>query len=879
LRNLVLAIALTGVCFAQTDTERLGALQQETVKLYREGKYAEALPLAQSAVELAQKTVGADHPETATSLNNLAFLYESQGQYAKAEPLFLRAQAILEKALGADHPDTASSLNNLATLYRSQRQYGKAEPLYVRALAIREKVLGADHPDTATSLNNLASLYHSEGHYAKAEPLYMRALAIRKKALGADHPSTATSLNDLASLYESQRQYAKAEPLYVRALAIREKALGADHPTTSSSLNNLALCYTLQGQYAKAEPLYVRALAISEKALGADHPDTDASLNNLAALYKLQGQYAKAEPLYVRALAIIEKALGADHPFTATSLNNLAALYASQGQYEKAEPLYVRALAIREKALGAEHPTTSMSQANLAVNYLDRGANDQAQKVLEKGWPEQLKYLERSLQYGRESFRRKAVDDAKAQLSLLIAVQKDNHKIRELGLKAILATKARVFEETEAALQSLRPRLEPDLQKKLDELTAVRAERNLRAARTTAANPDRQKELAEREELLVAELTEKSLEFREQNPPPDLTVLRERLGPAALVELVIYDEFFAPRREGTHRGPPRYGAYVLTVSGGVQWHDLGPAGDIDRLVRRFRAAINLPDNQAVSGAAAREIDRLTLEPIRKSLPGVKEFYVAADGLLRLIPLAALRDAAGVNLIENFKIHTLLTGRDLLRGAPLHSAQPPWVGGLEEFGKRGAGMFFRPIPGAAAEALEVAKVMKPKPQLLSPEQMTKSFLMDKMNGPRILHLATHGYYRGAEGGLALRDANVSEANILTHSDAAKLKLFGTQLAVLSACETGLGEVSFADGITGLQRSLTLAGARSQILTLWPVSDGKTKELMVSFYRNLFEKGMTKSEALRQAQLEMARQGVDEYYWAPFVLYGDGGPLGQ
>jgi CHAT domain-containing protein len=139
--------------------------------------------------------------------------------------------------------------------------------------------------------------------------------------------------------------------------------------------------------------------------------------------------------------------------------------------------------------------------------------------------------------------------------------------------------------------------------------------------------------------------------------------------------------------------------------------------------------------------------------------------------------------------------------------------------------------------------------------------------------------THHYYQEAHGGLALKDANLSDANVLTDSDVAKLKLFGTQLVVLSACSTGQGEVSFADGITGLQRALTLAGARSQILTLWPVNDSKTKELMVSFYRNLFEKGMTKAEALRQAQLAMAKNGVDEYYWAPFVLYGDGGPLGQ
>ena len=215
---------------------------------------------------------------------------------------------------------------------------------------------------------------------------------------------------------------------------------------------------------------------------------------------------------------------------------------------------------------------------------------------------------------------------------------------------------------------------------------------------------------------------------------------------------------------------------------------------------------------------------------------------------------------------------------MVRGAPLASAQPPWVGGLGEFGKTDGRPTFPPLPGALVEAKAVAGVI-PKPQMLSPDQMTKSFLLENVNGPRILHLATHGYYLAAHGGLALKDANLSEANVLTDSDVAKLKLFGTQLVVLSACSTGQGEASFADGITGLQRSLTLAGARSQILTLWPVDDAKTKELMVLFYRNLFERGMTKAEALRQAQLALEKNGVDEYYWAPFVLYGDGGPLGK
>jgi len=332
---LLASLALLAPAMAD-DRQDLAALNKRVVSLYGQGKYAEAIPLAERAVKLAEATYGPDHPSTATSLDNLAVLYDTQGRYAEAEPLLRRALAIREKALGPDHPDTALSLNNLAALYRAQGRYAEAEPLYRRALAIREKALGPDHPYTATSLNSLAELYSAQGRYAEAEPLYRRALAIREKALGPDHPDTATSLNNLAWLYDAQGRYAEAEPLYRRALAIREKALGPDHPHTATSLNNLAELYRAQGRYAEAEPLLRRALAIYEKALGPDHPDTATSLNNLAFLYQTQGRYAEAEPLYRRALAIREKALGPDHPLTALSLINLAVNHRARAQWPEA---------------------------------------------------------------------------------------------------------------------------------------------------------------------------------------------------------------------------------------------------------------------------------------------------------------------------------------------------------------------------------------------------------------------------------------------------------------------------------------------------------------------------------------------------------------
>jgi tetratricopeptide (TPR) repeat protein len=285
--------------------------------------------------------------EAALLLGRSGFYLGARARYREAEPLCQRALAIWEKVLGPEHPNVATSLNNLAGLYQAQGQYAMAESLYRRALGIFERT---QHPNMAMSLNDLAMLYDSQGQYAKSEPLYKQALAILGNTLGPEHPYLATSLNNLAMLYDSQGQYAKAEPLYQRALAIKEKGLGPEHPDAATTLDGLAVLYQNQGQYAKAEPLYQRALAIKEKALGPEHPDVATSLNNLAMLYDNQGQHAKAEPLYERALAIWEKALGPEHPNVATCLENYASLLRTVDRSEESQPLEARARAIRAKS-------------------------------------------------------------------------------------------------------------------------------------------------------------------------------------------------------------------------------------------------------------------------------------------------------------------------------------------------------------------------------------------------------------------------------------------------------------------------------------------------------------------------------------------------
>ncbi|MGB8899012.1 MAG: tetratricopeptide repeat protein [Methylocella sp.] len=341
------------------------------------GRYSSAAQWWREALEAVEAELGPEHPDTATSLNNLAYLLLNQGDFAGPQPLFERALAIREKVLGPEHPDTATSFNSLAGLLEAQGDLTGARPLYERALAIREKVLGPEDPDTATSLNNLALLLQVQGDLAGARPLLECALAICENLLGPEHPDTAISLDSLARLLQAQGDLAGARPLHERALAIFEKALGPEHPHTATSLNNLANLLRAQGDLAGARPLNERALAIKEKVLGPEHPDTATTLNNLACLLRDTGHPQEAEPLFHRAIAIGEKVLGPDHPGVATGYSNLACLLRDAGRENESESLFLRAIAIGEKALGPDHPLTQRYQSHYA-RLLLAGRPDQA---------------------------------------------------------------------------------------------------------------------------------------------------------------------------------------------------------------------------------------------------------------------------------------------------------------------------------------------------------------------------------------------------------------------------------------------------------------------------------------------------------------------
>ena len=340
-----LALALTAGDSIPSGAESRAADLLLFVGQYRQhalAAYAESRSFFERALAINEKVPGPEHPETATSLANLALLLKAQGDLAGARPLAERALTIKEKVRGPEHPETAANLANLAALLRDQGDLAGARPLAERALTIKEKVLGPEHPDTAMSLNNLAVVLEAQGDLAGSRPLKERALAIREKVLGREHPDTATSLNNLAFLLQAQGDLAAARPLLERALTIDEKVLGPEHPDTAIDLSNLARLLNGIGQAREAEPLARRAVAIGEKALGSSHALTERFRSNHARVLLDSGRPSEALCAAERALAAHEATGGPHHNWTKDSARVTADALDALGRAEKAKELRAR---------------------------------------------------------------------------------------------------------------------------------------------------------------------------------------------------------------------------------------------------------------------------------------------------------------------------------------------------------------------------------------------------------------------------------------------------------------------------------------------------------------------------------------------------------
>jgi CHAT domain-containing protein/Tfp pilus assembly protein PilF len=831
-------------------------------------------------------------------------------------------------------------LTNLAALYTTQSNYTAAEPLFQRALRIRETALGSDHPEVGITLNNLAHLYQDQGNYPAAEPLFQRALQIFETALGPEHPYVATVVSALAELYRVQGNYDAAEPLYARSLQISETGLGPNHPSVANSLNNLALLHYGRSSYDEAESLFLRALQIRETTLGPNHPSVATTLNNLAILYDTQGNYVAAAPLAQRALQIRESILGPNHPDVATSLSSLALLFRAQGDYASALPLVQRTLQIREAALGADHPEVAVSLGNLAILQQTLGNSEAALQALTRSLNIQERHLDLNLaslnDAQRQAYGTTLINANNHVISLNLQALPDSPDAKRLAFTTLLRRKGRILDAGSDNLQALRQNLTPAEQANLDALLDLRQQLASLVFNPPQGSPAEYQAEIERLETeanhLESQLARSSAAFRAETQPVDPATLQAQLPTdGVLVEYVRYRPYYGNR---AFRSADRYAVYLLLPNGHIEVVDLGEAEVIDAAVKDF-ATLMRDRRTRFPNADARALAIQILDPIQPYLSGRKHLLISPDSQLNRIPFEALQNANGNYLVEQYQISYLNTGRDLLKlNVNEPSREPALIVANPDYANRsgspllalGEGLGVRaarrsvelnqlqvgPLPGTAAEA-EALQALLPNATVLTEAEATENALKQAQS-PEILHLATHGFFLenvarpevesrrlggvagaqsisvGAENpllrsGLAFAGFNTrssgDEDGVLTALEVSGLNLLGTQLVVLSACETGLGDIANGEGVYGLRRAFALAGAETQTISLWSVDDDVTQLMMTRYYQNLLEGGMGRAEAMRQVQLELIesghRYGRHPFYWAAFITTGDWRPL--
>ncbi len=353
------------------------------LSLLKLGEAKPALVLFEKALAKRQALLGADHPHTLASRNNLASAYLKDGQVKKAVPFL---EALLEKCqatLPANHPTILTCMNNLATAYCGDGQVKKAIPLLEAALEKHQATHGANHPDTLRSMNNLAGAYLTNGQVKKAIPLLEAALEKSQATHGADHPDTLLSMNNLAAAYGKSGHERKAIPLLEAALEKSQVSLGAGHPLTLACMTNLATGYQKDGQVRKATPLLEAALDKSQVSLGASHPDTLMITIYLGEAYREDRQVKQSIPLLEAALKKCKATLGAGHPTTLHCIAVLALAYQADGQAKKAIPLLEAALEKSQTTRGVSHPDTLACMNNLGEAYREDGRVKKAIPLLE----------------------------------------------------------------------------------------------------------------------------------------------------------------------------------------------------------------------------------------------------------------------------------------------------------------------------------------------------------------------------------------------------------------------------------------------------------------------------------------------------------------
>ncbi|MEO5365510.1 MAG: CHAT domain-containing protein [Magnetococcus sp. WYHC-3] len=872
------------------------------------GQFAEAERLMDEVVAWESQEFGPTHHRTLASLSDLGGVQRQAGRLPEAEEALTRALEGYLSTLGTDHPATLAARNNLGLLLETRGFFDQAEPHLRDGLAAATRVLGAEHPDTLAYTNNLALLYEAQGRFDDAGELYETAIAALSVRVGADHADTLALVNNLAYLHLLRQAPGVAQPLFARVLQGWTTQLGADHPRTLKAANNLGRTLHLAGQLEPARELLDATLEKRRALLGADHIDTIRSLIDSARLASARQDIPRARALADEARERAQRVLGPQHPMTFEALTAQADLARQTARIDDE-------LALRQEIF------------NRRTQFLDRmlwaTGEDARQGYIQLYRPELDAYLALLARLPATQAAPLALEVAMRRKGLLLSVSSAIVQTARLSDDPAVGAIARELTTTRKTLaQRLLagpnpgedlPTVLRKMEQRIDELEFRLGQASLRF-RKSRESPQL--------ETLVQRLPETAALV-------DFMIFQDGTETRLLAALLIKREGDIKQGFVAYPDMKPINALIDEFRKLIQDPDsnddevieLGQAL-YEPLWEPFAAQLEgiedvyvVPDGllhiTPIGALADAEGNRLVqvldLHYLTSSRDLLPDGAPPAQGGVLILAGPQYDSNRVVTAAKQAEINQR---RSMRSSASFRSSL-----GMRGLSRGLRGLQFDPLPGAEQEGELITGVTRKSGQkstVYLRADAEEALLRQRTQAPEVLHIATHGFFlkeddtlkkrllrleRGAEitipppsdnpllrAGLAFSGINTNAQflgeidsdndGVLTAMEVLSLDLTGTRLAVLSACETGLGEVHQSEGIYGLRRAFQEAGVRSVINSLWEVSDDGTQALMTEFYRRML-KGDSPQKAMRGAQLALMKnpQWDYPYIWSAFFLVGE------
>jgi len=854
------------------------------------------------AKEIQKKGLGEQHPNYATSLHNLATVYSNLGDYDNAIKYGSEAKIIREFNFGKNHPDYALTVSNLGYNYSVLGNHELALNYYFEAKHIWKTIFGKQHPDYAMSLNNIGTIYIDLGDFNKAIQFLKEAKELRKQIYGENHPVYGHSVNNLGGVYHKKREYKNAILYYEEAKQIFKSKLGEQHPDYAQLLNNLGLVYSESGSYSKGVKNLLEAKNIQASVLGTNHPRYALTLNNLGLAYINEGNTVLCEQNLIEAKDIRYTNFGELHIDYLSSINNLGDFYFENDEFSKSIRLKLKANSIF---------------INQIENIFKFRSEKEKKSFLESNmflYSDMIQSIAYHTDYKDEQLLNTVVNNSLIHKGLLLNASKDmlpkleSLSIPEISNKISSYKKKSSFVTNQLQI-SISNRVK-GFEKHIDSLNNLEVE----LTKLYSKHFEEKLSLTKSWKEVILKENDIAIEFSHfgynNGKWTDSTMYVAYLYkkdwklPKAIP---LFEEKQLMEYLKSANSPNKL--YASRGSKAKATKTNLDSEDLYNLIWK-PIELHLENIETIYFSPDGLLHKIPFAALgRKDEPLLCETY-------NLVQLSTTANISAKNQDLNFKNTLFIGGIDYEYTPEIKKQNDTSVAfeGLKSLkfskGTRSMGTTWNYLPGTLDEVNAIGGLLEQKDissRLLSNKAATEfAFKNFKGQSPSILHIATHGFFFEnltkknpdeiksqqnstyvlsqdplLRSGLILAGANYAwkhgnnpyedDDGILTALEISNLDLSNTDMVILSACETGLGDIDGSEGVYGLQRAFKMAGVDLIMMSLWEVPDEETSEFMTIFYTNWLN-GQQVRTAFRNTQLEMSTKYKDTpEKWAAFVLF--------